>query len=66
MTRPDNPFGMVAERARQRKVFGLPELKTRFEVDADAWAYMEGLILGNVADWQPTGLISALGSADDD
>lgn len=61
MTAPFDPFGLLAERARVRKVFGLPEPKTPFDLEIDAWAVTEQVMLGSLLNWQPTGLIQALG-----
>lgn len=49
--RPFDPFGLAAERARLRKLFGLPELVKPFDLEVDAWACLEGVLLGRRGGW---------------
>ena len=47
---------IAVERARVRKVFGLPPLVTRFDIEVDAWNATERIMLGDLANWKPEGL----------
>lgn len=63
---PFDPFGLAVERARVRKVFGLPELTDPVDIETDVWAGVERVMLGDLANWKPTGFVQFLGAGLDD